>query len=136
MENDIRRLEDYNPKREKFRTQKENTLHNAREFYKGRKMILFAFENSLYPLPKQYPSGNADDWKEDEMDSTHTIPEKTDELLPPVKRRRKKTKEEKVFEKVLKKEYHTIDEFDETLFKINRHLDSGLIRKHFNYDTL
>ena len=87
-------------------------------------------------MPKQYPSGNADDWKEDEMDSTHTIPEKTDELLPPVKRRRKKTKEEKVFEKVLKKEYHTIDEFDETLFKINRHLDSGLIRKHFNYDTL
>ena len=45
-------------------------------------MILIAFENNVFPLPKQYPSGNVDDWKEDEMDSTHIIPEKADELLP------------------------------------------------------
>ena len=54
------------------------------------------------------------------MNSTHIIPEKTDELLPSVKRRKRKTEEEKVFEKVLKKEYHTIDELDELLFKIKR----------------
>ena len=65
-------------------------LLNAIEFYKGRKMILIAFKNNVFPLPKQYPSGNANDWKEDKMDSTHTITEKTDELLPSVKRRKKK----------------------------------------------
>ena len=56
------------------------------------------------------------------MNSTHIIPEKTDELLPSVKRRKRKTEEEKVFEKVLKKEYHTIDELDELLFKIKKAL--------------
>ena len=91
----MRRLQDYYPKKEKFRTQKENTLHNAKEFYKGRKMIFIAFENNVFPLPKQYPSGNVDDWKENEIDSTHIISEKTDELLPSVKRRRRKTEEKK-----------------------------------------
>ena len=40
----------------------------------------FTFENNAFPLPKQYPSENVDDWKEDEIDSTSIIPEKTDEL--------------------------------------------------------
>ena len=55
-------LEYYNPKREKFKTQKESVLLTAREFYKGRKMILIAFENNVFPLPKQYPPGNVNDW--------------------------------------------------------------------------
>ena len=33
-----------------------STLLNAKEFYKGRKMILFTFENGTFPFPKQYPS--------------------------------------------------------------------------------
>ena len=41
-----------------------------------------------------------------------------------------------MFEKVLAKEYHTIDELDKFLFKIKRYLDLDLIRKHFNYNTL
>ena len=41
-----------------------------------------------------------------------------------------------MFEKELKKEYHTIDELDKSLFKIGRYLDSDLIRKHFNYNIL
>ena len=36
-------------------------------------MILIAFENNVFPLPKQYPSANVNDWKENEMDSTHII---------------------------------------------------------------
>ena len=97
MEDEIRRLEDYYPNNEKIRTQKENTLHNAREFYKGRKMILIAFENYVFPHPRQYPSENVNDWKEDEIDSTHIILEKIDELLRSIKRRRRKTEEENVF---------------------------------------
>ena len=53
MDDVITRLEDYNPKKEKYKTQKTSTFLNAREFYKGRKMIVIAFENVI-PLPKQY----------------------------------------------------------------------------------
>ena len=45
MEDEIDRLEDYNPEKEKIITQRDNVLPNAKEFYKGRKMILIAFEN-------------------------------------------------------------------------------------------
>ena len=54
LEDEIKRLEDYCTKKEKFRTQKEDNLHNAREFYKGRK--IFLNQNN-----KQYPSENVDD---------------------------------------------------------------------------
>ena len=80
-------------------------------------MILIAFENNVFPLPKQYPSGNVNDWKEDEIDSTHIIPEKTDELLPAVKRRKKKTKKEIVLDKVVKSKYDTYNDLDELLYK-------------------
>ena len=68
MEDMIRKLDEYDLEKETFRAQRESTLLNAKEFYKGRKMILIAFENSAFPQPKQYPSG-MDDWKEDEMNS-------------------------------------------------------------------
>ena len=57
MENMIRRLEKYNQHKEKYKTQKASTLLNAREFQKGRKMILNACENGIFPLHKQYSSG-------------------------------------------------------------------------------
>ena len=52
-------------------------------------MILIVFKNGAFPLTKQYQSGDIEDWKEDEMDSV-IIPEKTDDLLPSVKRKKKK----------------------------------------------
>ena len=52
MEDEVKRLENYYPKQEKSRTQKENTLHIAREFYKGRKMILVAFEKKKISIRK------------------------------------------------------------------------------------
>ena len=62
-------------------------------------MIITASENNVFPLSKQYPSGNVNDWKEDKMDSTHIIPEKTDELLPSVKRTKKRLKKKKCLKK-------------------------------------
>ena len=53
----------------------------------------------IFPLSKQCPSGNIGDWKEGEMISTHIIPEETDKLLPSVKRKRKRTEKETVFDK-------------------------------------
>ena len=74
MEDMIKRLENYNPCSEKYKTQKTSTLLNGKEFYKGRKMIHIVFENDIFPLPKRYPSV-MDNWKEDEMDSSQFLPE-------------------------------------------------------------
>ena len=70
----IRSLENYNPNRGNYKIQKTSTLLNAREFYKGRKMIIIEFENGIFSLPRKYPSG-MDDWKEDEMNSSEFMPE-------------------------------------------------------------
>ena len=57
-----------------------NTVLNAKEFYKERKMILIAFENDLFPLPKQHPSC-MDDWEEDNIDSSQFLTKESDTLL-------------------------------------------------------
>ena len=46
------RLDKYNPKKEQNKEQEKSTFLNVREFSKGRKMILIAFENDVFPLPK------------------------------------------------------------------------------------
>ena len=72
IEDKIRKLDDYKPSTEKYKSQKTSTLSNAREFYKGRKIIIIAFENGIFPLHKQYQSES--DWTEDEMDSSEFLP--------------------------------------------------------------
>ena len=43
MKDMIKRLDEYNTKREIFKAQRESTLLNAKDFYKGRTIILIAF---------------------------------------------------------------------------------------------
>ena len=74
-ENIIVKLDCYDSKKEKFKAHKESTLLNAREFYKGKRMIFNGFKNIVFPLPKQYSLG-MDDWEEDDIDSSHFLPEK------------------------------------------------------------
>ena len=70
----IRSSENYNPNRDKYKVQKTRTLLNAIDFYKGRKMFLIAFENGIFPLPLQYPSG-MDEWKEEwKKESSISLP--------------------------------------------------------------
>ena len=88
----IKRLHNDNPNSEKYKTQKTGTLLNAKEFYNGRKMILIAFENDIFPLPKQY-SSDMDDWEEDEIDSLQFLPKKSDTSLPSFQRKEKIKKE-------------------------------------------
>ena len=54
MEHMTWKLENYNPNKEKYNTQRTSTPFRAREFYIGRKMIHIAFENGIFLLPKQY----------------------------------------------------------------------------------
>ena len=130
----IAKLEYYNPKKEKFKTRKESVLLNATEFYKGRKIILIAFENNVFPLPKQYPSENIGDWKENEIDSTHSISEKTDELLPSVKRRRRKTEKETVLDKHDKiqeskpEESDDLDHLDKTITENDKIMEKNHLK--------
>ena len=76
MKDMIRRLDEYKPKSEKFKAQKESTLLNAREFYKGRIMIPIAFQNGTFPLPRQLPS-DMHGWKEDEMGPLYILPDES-----------------------------------------------------------
>ena len=83
MEDMIKKLENYRPNHDDYKIQKINILSNAREFYKERKMILFAFKDDIFPLPKQYPSG-MDDWEEKDMDLSEFMPqEKESSILLP-----------------------------------------------------
>ena len=91
----------------------------------------------VFPLAKQYPVKNSDHgWREDEIDSTHIIPEKTDELLPSVKCEIIKTKKEEVLEKVVKSKYGTYNDLDKLLDEAEKYLGSDLIQKRFNFNTL
>ena len=99
-------------------------------------MILIAFENIVFPLAKQCPSENIGDWKKGEMDTAHIIPEESDKSLPSVKHRKRKTEKEKVLKKVVKSKYDTSNNLDELLYKAREYLDSDLIKKYFNYNTL
>ena len=52
---------------------KENVLLNAREFYKGRREILIAFEENMFPLPKPYVF-DENEWKEKDFDDKKYMP--------------------------------------------------------------
>ena len=53
---------DYNPIKKVYNDQKVNILLNAREFYKGQREILIAFEENMFPQPKPYVFGK-NEWK-------------------------------------------------------------------------
>ena len=63
MENMLESFIDYNPVENVYKNQKKYILLNAKEFYKGRREILIAFEENLFPLPKPYVLGK-NEWKE------------------------------------------------------------------------
>ena len=52
MENMLEKFINYNPIKDVYKNLKTNILLNAREFYKGRREVLIAFEENMFPLPK------------------------------------------------------------------------------------
>ena len=75
MENMLENFIDYNlHKNDAFKNQKRNNLLNAREFYKGPRGILIAFEENMFPLPKTYVFGK-DEWKERDLGNKIFMPE-------------------------------------------------------------
>ena len=62
MENMFEDFISYNPVKDMYKNKKTNVLLNAREFYKGRREILIAFEENMFPLPKPYVFGEENEW--------------------------------------------------------------------------
>ena len=88
-------------------------------------MILIAFENGIFPLPKQYPS-SMDDWKEDEMDSSEFLPKGTDTLLPLFWRKEKTKKEETKY---------TGGDFNKLVAKKEKKINRKLFQEYFFVKT-
>ena len=55
---ELKNLERYRPRNSDFKNDKENLLINAQNFYDGRKMIIRAFQDKIFPLknPADYPN--------------------------------------------------------------------------------
>ena len=79
MENMLESFINYNPIKNVYKNKKVNTLLNAREFYKGRREILIAFEENMFPLPKPYMFGK-NEWKEKDFFGNEKFMEKTFKL--------------------------------------------------------
>ena len=62
-----------------YKRKKANVLLNAKEFYKGRRNILIAFEENTFPLPKPYVFGK-NEWKEKDIPINETFMPKTFKL--------------------------------------------------------
>ena len=54
MENMLEKFIEYNPVKDNYKNQKFNILPNIKEFYKGRREVLIAFEENIFSLPKPY----------------------------------------------------------------------------------
>ena len=73
MENMFENFINYNPVKDKYKKQKANVLLNANEFYIGRREILIAFEENMFPLPKPYVFGE-NEWKEKDLGNKKLMP--------------------------------------------------------------
>ena len=73
MENMLESFIDYNPVKKTYKDKKTNVVLYAIEFYKGRREILIAFEESIFPLPKPYVFGKTE-WKEKYIDNEKYMP--------------------------------------------------------------
>ena len=79
MENMLEDFINYNAVKDTYKNQKANVNLNAREFYKGRREILIAFEENMFPLPKPYVFGE-NEWKEKDIPGNEKFMPKTFKL--------------------------------------------------------
>ena len=56
-----------------YKIQKNYILSNATQFYKGRKKVLIAFEENIFPLPRPYVFGK-NVWKEKDPGKEEFMP--------------------------------------------------------------
>ena len=73
MENILEKFIEYNPVKDNYKNQKFNILPNIKEFYKGRREVLIAFEENIFSLPKPHVFGK-NEWKEKDLDRKEFIP--------------------------------------------------------------
>ena len=57
---------DYNQVKNVYKNQRNSIILNAMEFYKGRKEVLIAFEENMFPLSKPYVFSK-NQWKQRDL---------------------------------------------------------------------
>ena len=73
MENMLEKFIDCNPVKNVYKNQKSNILLNAKEFYKGRREVIIAFEENMFPEPKPYVFGK-NEWEERDLSREEFMP--------------------------------------------------------------
>ena len=105
----------------------ENTRHKQQEHFlmqnnfKGTKMIPIAFENDIFRLPRQYPSGQ-DDWEDDETDSLKFLPKESETLLS-------------LFQRKEKSKNH-VSELNRLVAEKDKIINKELFKKYFGFQGL
>ena len=66
MENMLEKFIDYNQVKYVYKNQRNSIILNAMEFYEGRKEVLIAFEENMFPLPKPYVFSK-NQWKQRDL---------------------------------------------------------------------
>ena len=89
-------------------------------------MILIAFENDMFPLPKQYPS-DMDDWEKDHIDSSQVLPKKSHTLLPSSQRKEKAGKE---------KPKNIVNELNRLIVEKDKIINKEIFKKCFGFQVL
>ena len=79
MENMLEDFINYNAVKDTYKNRKANVNLNAREFYKGRREILIAFEENMFPLSKPYVFSE-NEWKENDIPGNEEYMPKTFKL--------------------------------------------------------
>ena len=78
----MRRLNVYRSQRKDKNQSKKETLDNAHKFFKGREMIINAFENGIFPLPKEPQNEKWSDQEDLKSDNEFYTPKKTPRDMP------------------------------------------------------
>ena len=73
MEEKLENFTEYGPVIYNYKSQKFWILPNVKEFYKGRREILIALEENIFPLPKPYVFGK-NEWKEKDLHIEQFMP--------------------------------------------------------------
>ena len=74
MENMLEKFIDYSQVKNVYKNQRNSIILNAMEFYKGRKEVLIAFEENMFPLPKPYVFSK-NQWKQRDLGQEEFMPE-------------------------------------------------------------
>ena len=126
FDNRFELLKDYKPRKDsKYYKLKDDLLINAKKIYDGRKMIIEAFKNKIFPLsnPDNYPEYTS----EKDTLSRSSISSDSEDMSP----RSATDKSNFTADDIDKMNIDNADDLDKLLLNTEKYLDPDLIKNHF-----